>query len=321
MMGRVPVRGVALLAATFCAIAGMALSRGDAFSAAALQLRREAHPQRIWAACNRNAHNSRPSTFHPLSDRAAAALVTAQREVRPDNDKPYTINGERHPAPNYYVPTASQVAAFRRARTSAGQTNVQFNPYYRYVDGRDGLHRPTTDDLIQWAAHKWGIPEDWLRAEYVQESYWNQFMLGDSTPVGRGQYGRYPSQSRVRRSTDVYQSLGITQVRWVPGGSLHSGTEPLRWLSTAFNIDYQAATLRFYYDNPEDTRSQWNDPSYRPCQQWKSLGAWFDPYPWSNSGQATYVRSVRQLLAHRVWTSTSFIGWSPPSLPPGLTLR
>ena len=50
------------------------------------------------------------------------------------------------------------------AKSSSGQSNVAFNPYYRYVDGRDGLLRPSTDDLIQWAAHKWGIPENWLRA-------------------------------------------------------------------------------------------------------------------------------------------------------------
>ena len=35
---------------------------------------------------------------------------------------------------------------------------MQFNPYLQYVDGRDGMTDPSTDDLIQWAAHKWGIP-------------------------------------------------------------------------------------------------------------------------------------------------------------------
>ena len=226
----------------------------SASSPSAVAARPEASLQSTWVACNRNAHSRSPSTFRPLSDRAAARLVTHQREDRSDNARPYTVDGVRHPAPNLYVPSAGQVSAFRRARSSSGQTNVQFNPYYRYVDGRDGLRHPSTDDLIQWAAHKWGIPEDWLRAEYVHETYWNQYFLGDSTPVSAPWYGQYPAPDRVPHTLNVYQSLGITQVRWAPDGSLHPGTEPLRWLSTAFNVDYQAATVRFYYDNPQETR-------------------------------------------------------------------
>jgi hypothetical protein len=290
-------------------------------STAAVAIRHERHPQTTWAPCNRNAHNRRASTFHPLSDGAAAALVTPMSETRPDNDKPYTLDGVSEPAPNYYVPSAAQVRRFQLAKTSAGQTNLQFNPYYAYVNGDDGMHHPTTDELIQWAAHKWGIPEDWLRAEYVHESYWNQFMLGDDTAVSAAWYRRYPSQSRLAGSSSVYQSLGITQVRWAPDGSLHPGTEPLRWLSTAFNIDYQAATLRFFYDNPEESRTAWNDSSYRPCQAWNSVGGWFSPYPWGNTAQATYAAAVRQILAQRGWASSSFLSWTPGSLPPGVELR
>lgn len=290
-------------------------------TATAQALHAERHPQRSWAACNANAHNNKPSTFRPLSDQAAAILVTHQPETRPYNGMSYTLNGQRYPAPNAYVPTAAQISTFRSAKGSTGQTNVQFNPYYQYVDGRDGLRHPSTDDLIQWAAHKWGIPEDWLRAEYVHESYWNQFMLGDATPVSATAYGRYPTQSRIPQSSSVYQSLGITQVRWVPDQSLHWGTEPLRWLSTAFNIDYQAATVRFYYDNPQGTRTSWNDASYRPCQQWSSVGAWFSPYPWGNSGQAVYAQAVQQILADRDWTSSDFLQWTPSSPPPGVSFR
>jgi hypothetical protein len=315
-MGRIGVTAVVL-----CVGAGVGLSAIHGSSAAVVTQRREAHPQTAWAACNRNAHNGRPSTFRPLADSRAASLVTPEPETRPDNGKPFSIDGRRYPAPNDYVPAARQLAQFHRARTSAGQTNLQFNPYYRYVDGRDGLRRPTTDELIQWAAHKWGIPENWLRAEYVHESYWNQFMLGDATPVNGRDYRRYPSQSRIPGGSTAYQSLGITQVRWATDGSLHPGTEPLRWQSTAFNMDYQAATLRFYYDNPQRTRTAWNDRSYRPCQKWNSLGGWFSPYPWGNAGQKTYVRAVQQILGQRSWATGSFQTWSPSSLPPGLRIR
>lgn len=296
------------------------LSRSGSSAAADIWLH-ETHPQTAWAACNLNARNGKPSTFHPLSDAAAATLVTRQPEIRPDNARSYTLAGVRYPAPNDYVPNPGQLEAFRNARNDAGQTNVEFNPYYQYVDGRDGISRPSTDDLIQWAAHKWGIPEDWLRAEYIRESYWNQYMLGDATSVSAARIKLYPPQSRIGHSNRVYQSLGITQVQFAPFGTLHPGTEPLRWLSTAFNIDYQAATLRFYYDNPQGSRSAWNDSSYTPCQAWRSLGGWYSPFPWGNAPQARYVSQVQHILATRGWEASDFVNWSPPSLPPGIRFK
>lgn len=282
---------------------------------------RERHPQTAWAPCNRNARNGKPSTFTPLSDTEAAALITHEPETRPYNAQPYTIRGKRYPAANDYVPSAAQIRRFLGSRTSSGEPLVRFNPYVRYVNGRDDMRNPSTDDLIQWAAHKWGIPEDWLRAEYVVESYWNQFQLGDDTRVSSRWYHLYPYQSRIPRTSNVYQSLGIAQVRWIPDGSLQPGTEPLRWESTAFNLDEQAATLRFYYDNPAGARSSWNDPTYAPCERWQSIGGWYNPYPWGNGPQAGYIRSVRVALTGRQWDSSSFLDWSPSSLPRGVTFK
>ncbi len=282
---------------------------------------RELHPQTAWAACNRNARNDKPSTFRPLGDAAAAALVTRQRETRPLNGRAFSLDGVRHPAVNDDVPSTAQVRRFRSSRTSSGQPALRFNPYLRYVDGRDTLHDPSTDDLIQWSAHKWGIPENWLRAEYVLESYWSQFWLGDEHPVPRSWYDRYPPQARVAGTPEVYRSMGITQVQWEPNGSLGPGSEPLRWESTAFNLDYQAAMVRFYFDNPDGARSAWGDASYTPCQPWPSIGGWFRPYPWGNADQAGYIAKVKANLSDRAWTSSHFQSWSPPSPPPGVTFR
>jgi hypothetical protein len=247
--------------------------------------------------------------------------VTHQAEDRRFNARRFTIDGRTYRAANFYVPTAAEVRHFRRARTSAGQPVLQFNPYFRYVDGRDGLKRPSTDDLIQWAAHKWGIPEDWLRAEFVRESFWNQFQLGDAAPVSARWYKLYPPQARVPGTRSVYQSLGITQVKWIPNGAVGPGTEPLRWKSTAFNLDYQAATVRLYYDNPGGARSAWGDRSYAPCQAWSSIGGWYNPYPWGNAGQKSYIRQVQGALSTREWTSSSFVHWTPHSFPPGVRFK
>ncbi len=62
----------------------------------------ERHPQNVWAPCNRNANNDKPSTFTPLSDAEAASLVTREPEVRPFNARPYSINRKSYPAANDY---------------------------------------------------------------------------------------------------------------------------------------------------------------------------------------------------------------------------
>ncbi|MGH2873210.1 MAG: hypothetical protein ACRDL5_12205, partial [Solirubrobacteraceae bacterium] len=284
-------------------------------------MRRETHPQANWAPCNRNAYTNRPSTFKPLSDAAAAALVTPEPETRPYNARSYSIAGSWYPSLNSYVPTAAQLRAFHSARLKDGATLVQFDPYLKYVDGLDGIPHPSTDDLIQWAAHKWGIPEDWLRAEFALESFWNGFMLGDKAAVRVSWYARYPRQARISGSPAVYTSMGITQVKWFPDGSVGAGTEPLRWESTAFNLDYQAAIVRFYYDNPAGARSSWGDSSYRPCEPWRSIGGWDEPYPWANTTQAAYVADVKERLRARVWTTPAFVHWIPATFPPGVKFR
>src|SRR5215212_7406367 len=49
----------------------------------------------------------------------------------------------------------------------------------RYAGRIDGAFTGTTDEIIQWAACKWGFDEDTVRAQAVQESYWRQAGVGD----------------------------------------------------------------------------------------------------------------------------------------------
>jgi Ca-dependent carbohydrate-binding module xylan-binding len=235
-----------------------------------------------------------PVGASPLSDEEATTLVTHRPETRPENS-----------AANDYVPTDAELDAFHSAPGI-------FNPLTRYVTGQPGLPDPSTDDLIQWAAQKWGIPEDWLRAEYVQESNWYQNLgpnrgWGDSRSMSESECLQHPSFARIDSNGDghcdgAYESLGITQVKWRPSDSPHPGTEPLRWKSTAFNIDYQAATVRYYYDG----LCNWCGAGYSAGQAWNSIGAWFSPKPWLNSGQLGYIGRVQSNLANRVWESDFF---------------
>jgi hypothetical protein len=236
----------------------------------------------------REAHrvvNWSPPGKRPISDARAAALVTAVSESVPGNA-----------AANRYVPTRAQLAAFRSATTAEGQSTVQYNPLARYVTGRPaGLKTPSTDELIQWVSHKWGIPTNLIRAQIAVESHWRQGFRGDRETVPAHWYGRYPQHARIPGGEEVYESLGIAQVKWTPDGRVGAGTEPLRWRSTAFSLDYFAATLRYYYDG----LCVWCGPGYQAGDSWNSAGAWFSPSPWANDRTRNYIRELQQALKNR----------------------
>jgi len=242
---------------------------------------RDAHPQTTWAQVGSK----------PLSDERAAFLVTHVPENRPENV-----------AANDYQPSDDELRAFLNSRDPNGIGPVQYNPLARYVTGRPGLSNPSTDDLIQWAAHKWGIPEDVVRAQLATETRWRQSTLGDQATVSPDWYGQYPLQARIAGTSDVYQSMGIAQIKWLPDNSLHIGTEPLRWKSVAFNLDFYGATVRYYYDG----LCKWCTTGYSAGQDWNSIGAWFNPQPWLNFGQLDYILKVKSNLANRPWESPGF---------------
>ncbi|MDP9346292.1 MAG: hypothetical protein M3P44_11310 [Actinomycetota bacterium] len=243
--------------------------------------------QTTWAPSTQTASDQ--YLYTPMSDSDAAACVSHVNEPVAGNV-----------LFNAYVPSDSELSAFYSAPDDHGQTPRQAMWYPQYVTGRPGLTNPSTDDLIQWGAHKWGIPEDWLRAQYTQESDWNMLQLGDLRSETAACSPPFPAQAQVPPSS-AYESMGITQVKWTCDHNSGAGTEPLRWKSTAFNIDYQASTIRFEYDNPYGDRSSWGDSSYQPQQQWPSVCAWFSSYPFNNSSARSYCSSVQTHLTARDW--------------------
>ncbi len=175
-------------------------------------------------------------------------------------------------------------------------------PEFRFVTGRPALSHPSTDDLIQWVAAKWGIPADWVRAQMEVESGWQQSARGDPATVPSAWYSRFPAQARIPSplpsSVAAYESMGISEVKWRPDGSADPGSEPLRWKSTAFALDLYAAKLRFFYDG----NCHWCGAGYAPGQAWGSIGGWFEPFPWNNPAQRQYEAKVQRDLAERPWT-------------------
>ncbi len=219
----------------------------------------------------------------PLSDSDAASQVSWAAEVRWGN----------HSANNYW-PSDEELDAFRHGqRDRYGRTAVEYNPLAQYVTGR---FAGTTDEILQWAAHKWGIPEDIVRAVAVGESWWNMSQLGDRRDNVDAQ--AYPPYARINPYT-AYQSLGIMQINWTPAG-LHTGTDPLRWKSTAFNVDYWASTVRYYFDGYCD----WCYPDYDVGQEWESVAAWQNPWPWKSAD--SYISYIQQHVWNRTWLSPWF---------------
>jgi hypothetical protein len=245
---------------------------------------RASGPQTVWA----------PVRAAPRSDAAAAALVAHRPELRAANA-----------GANAYVPSGSELAAFHSARNSYGEAESYFNPLRRYVTGRSTLAHSSTDDLIQWTAHKWGIPEDVVRAQMAVESWWHQSVMGDLTTESNP--GAFPAFSCPNGGPRCYESLGVAQDRWRPDGSLNPGSEPLRWKSTAFNLDLYGANIRFYYDG---YAAQWGPGmtanGYTAGQDWMSIGAHFNPYPWNSQGQRDYIVKVKSYLAQRIWATPDF---------------
>jgi len=267
------IAGVAALAATTSA----STPRHDAIGPTS-------HPQIHWAS---------PKLHRPqMSDAAAAALVTPEPEVRPGNI-PY----------NLYVPTKRQLRAFYTAKDHAHHTPIWNNPLNRYVTGQSHLTNPTTDMLIQWAAHKWGIPEDTLRAVAQQETWWAQDEPGDIEKIPASWWPKYPSQAHITGTHKrVYESMGIMQIRWRPNGTAGVGTEPLRWQSTAFNIDYASAMLRYYFDGYCNKCGR----GYKRGQAWASIGAYNQPTPWGNSKAKAYIGRIKLRLSVKLWLSPWF---------------
>jgi hypothetical protein len=201
---------------------------------------------------------TKPVGWGPLRDHQAANRVERSSfEPRPDNR-----------AANHTVPGKHRLERWRHRSDM---------PYARFVDGR---FRGTTDEIIQWAAHKWGFPPNLLRAVAVTESYWHQSAVGDNGDS----FGLF----QVRRPYHCWGACRIARY------------------STAFNADYYGAILRAYYDG----KQKWLNTvergrRYHAGDVWGSVGAWFSGRWWTDPSRG-YIRTVKHNLAARIWRQPDF---------------
>lgn len=237
----------------------------------------------------------------PLSDGAALARVRSAPEIRLENAQA-----------NCTYPTDAQLKAFH---TTEKWNNNQ--SYKLKVTGRPGRCM-TTDELFQWAAHKWGISEDVLRAIVMNESGWYQSKLGDFRPVGPG---CAPAKERCQEGgkTLCSESVGILQLRWKYRGK---STGALTQKSTPYNIDMMAGWLRGMVDGDTPgyaTRAKGQrDPRYpdyktsgdndlMTCAASRFLGRW------GTKGITSYYDKLKDRVSTRAWADSKFIARKKPT--------
>ncbi|MGA2989647.1 MAG: hypothetical protein ABSD88_04155 [Candidatus Korobacteraceae bacterium] len=149
----------------------------------------------------------------------------------------------------------------------------------------------TTTEIMQWAACKWGIDEDTIRAAAVQESSWLQSDVSDVCgPVGEASYG-------------------ILQIKnkGCDGSVIHGGY-PATTQSTALVADWYAAYIRACYDGDFYDGGKWLyggqtvdqiaaqrgwDFVFWTCVGFHFSGNWSPGQP--------YELQVRKHLANRSW--------------------
>ncbi|MEX2626173.1 MAG: hypothetical protein WD225_04780 [Ilumatobacteraceae bacterium] len=156
----------------------------------------------------------------------------------------------------------------------------------------DGDFVGTTDEIIQWAACKWGIDEGIVRAQIVKESWWNQSAIGDNG-----------------------ESYGLGQVRVPYHQEAFAFDDAIR--SSAYNLDYTYAGWRSCFEGNETwlndvERGAW----YEAGDMWGCLGVWFTGRWWVPD-VTVYLDGgptdgygdlgVREHLERRTWEDPDFV--------------
>jgi hypothetical protein len=183
----------------------------------------------------------------------------------------------------------------------------QKNIAEKWLDRVTGDFSGTTDEIIQWAACKWGIDVDIVRAQAANESYWNMTNLGD--------FGSDPTACPPKHAIGVDgrrgecpQSVGILQVRYpYHGQPAGRPTWPEAEESTAYNADYTYAVWRSCYEGDLtwlNTVDRGRD--YVAGDAWGCVGVWFSGR-WYTQPATEYIDAIRAYAAARIWTTSSFI--------------
>ncbi len=218
--------------------------------------------------------------------------------------------------PGAQLPSGSQCAAWVRAKPK--KENKGVNRTYNNTGGQsidastfgsgsglakrvDGQFTGTTEEILRWAACKWGIDEDLVKAQAAIESWWRQSTLGDfdtdasACPEGHGlgvdgQSGKCP------------QSYGILQNRYPYMKTAFPGA----MRSTAMSADLGYGIWRNCFEGNETwLNTVERGQQYAAGDAWGCVGRWFSGR-WHTDASEQYVNRVKDYLNQRVWETPNF---------------
>lgn len=166
----------------------------------------------------------------------------------------------------------------------------------------------STDELIQWAACKWGIDEDIVRAQIAKESAWHQSAKGDLTTTLSSCLPLV-----LTGAATCPESLGLGQVRYLYHGTAFAEDQRSggagAYRSSAYNLDYTYAVWRSCYEGNETwLNTVERGSSYGAGDVWGCLGVWYSGR-WHTAAAEGYISAVQQYLADRVWAQPDFVNW------------
>jgi hypothetical protein len=176
----------------------------------------------------------------------------------------------------------------------------------------------TTEEILRWAACKWGISQEVVFAQAAVESWWRQGTLGD---WGTKAAACPPGHKPTRKHPTCAQSYGILQNRY----AFEEGAWPGFGNSTAMNADTAYATWRACYDGDETwLNTVPHVGRYHRGDLWGCVGRWFAGR-WHTTPAQQYIAKVQAYLHERIWLTKRFRHHPAPPiviLPnPGGSLR
>jgi len=167
-----------------------------------------------------------------------------------------------------------------------------------------GSFTGTTDMILQWAACKWGMDEDVVRAQAAIESWWRQSAKGDwgtsadRCPPGHGLGVDDP----INHPDECPESWGILQTRFPYERSAWPGMAD----STAFEADTAYAIWRACFEGYEVWLNQVDrGRDYAPGDMWGCVGRWYAGR-WHTPEAEAYITKVKSYLDSRIWESPDF---------------
>lgn len=225
-----------------------------------------------------------PGSVLPSESECAARVRRSSWEPRPDNT-----------TANQSVPTAQQIAQLGPWGPAMGD-DAKADALRKQITGN---FTGTTDEILQWAACKWGIDENIVRAEAIAESYWHQSERGDYTN------NRADCPPGTWDGSGCYQSYGLLQLKY----SVFPSTWPMSRDDSAFNVEYVYAVIRACYEGWTTYLADFPPvagyPHYHAGDIWGCLGRWYSGR-WYTQGAIDYINMVKSDLARKDWLQPGF---------------